>query len=596
MKSGGGTSVINIPFVNAGLLAINSGGLHFARDFQSYSGGTINIAVGSSLSFADGIYASVGQTSGGRLALGKNTLLHGQLSQLSLDGNAGARLRYGTQLRDMTITGVVSVGTDVIQQSDYVFAEGRINVEGRLQFLGGSADGGYTSELNLNKKVVLAGTGETFFGGNGHNIVFSWGEGNLTIAAGHQVRGSARFNIGNNGEAHVWRNEGLLRAEGEQGIRIYSSKGGLDNAGIIEIADGSRLLVERGLVRGGVIRGSGSSASMAGERFSDLTLQGQLILAGGRPTHASGRITNQGLLTFFSASGSGPRPMPAQLVLSGTTLLDGVGLTRMAAGTAITSYDGSGTLTLGREQTLVGIGTIGIPSSSRSDLQAFTVQGTLLTEAGQVLSVAVPTAKFTNEGTVDVVAQSYLLSRNSFVQQGELATLHVDGYLSAPHLLITGGTISGAGTIKGNVELRGGRLSPGNSPGTLRIDGNLLMGSDALLAIELGLSGQDFLIVTGKAELGGRLQLSLAANAKLGDSFEFLSAAQGFTGRFTQVSAQGFQVSEDYSSGAVRFTVTGVSPVPEPSTYLLFLTGLLALPLLRRHRQADTAIAARSPA
>lgn len=575
VKSGGGTSLLNLPFVNAGKLEIAAGELHFARDFQSQLRASVRIAKGSKLSFGDGVFARVEKVLGGQLSLGSNATLLGNLSNGTLEGGANSRLQRGTWLHDMAVTGTIGV-----EQTNWVFTEGTITVDGRFQFFGGSADGGYTSELNVTKKTVLAGKGETVFGGNGHNIVFSSNQGHLTIAAGHTVRGSASFNIGDNGEAHVWRNEGTLRAEGELGIRIYSSKGGLENTGVIEIEDGSRLFVQQGQIRGGVIRGAGT-ASLVGDRFADLTLQGQLTLAGGRATHASGRIANQGLLTFFSSSDPGPRPMPAQLVISGATTLDGAGLTRMAPGAAIASYDGSGTFTLGREQRLVGIGAIGLPGSE-PNLQSFTVQGILLTAAEQVLSVAVPNAMFVNEGLVDVVAQSYLLSKGSFVQRGEHASLHVDGYLNAPHLVITGGTVSGVGVIKGNVELQGGKLSPGNSPGTLRIDGNLLMGTDALLAIELGLSDQDLLVVTGRAELSGKLLLSLATGAKLGDSFEILSASHGFTGSFTQVSAQGFQLSEDYSGDAIRITVTGISPVPEPAIHLLFAAGLLTLAALRR--------------
>jgi len=63
----------------------------------------------------------------------------------------------------------------------------------------------------------------------------------------------------------------------------------------------------------------------------------------------------------------------------------------------------------------------------------------------------------------------------------------------------------------GNVTQSGGTLKPGESPGTLTIDGDYSMGSGATLQIDFlnttggpG-TGWGFLNVTGNATLGGRL-------------------------------------------------------------------------------------------
>ena len=93
------------------------------------------------------------------------------------------------------------------------------------------------------------------------------------------------------------------------------------------------------------------------------------------------------------------------------------------------------------------------------------------------------------------------------------------------------GFFQGTGVVNGNV-INSGTVSPGNSPGTLTVNGNYTQNADGTLRIEVaGRSpGQfDLLTVSGHASLAGRLQLVRVGGFKLrvGDRITFLTAGDG---------------------------------------------------------------------
>src|SRR5690606_10849269 len=69
----------------------------------------------------------------------------------------------------------------------------------------------------------------------------------------------------------------------------------------------------------------------------------------------------------------------------------------------------------------------------------------------------------------------------------------------------------GTGTFHGSLDLSAATLNPGNSPGTLNIAGNLLLGGATILNFELGEPGvvgganNDLVVVGGDLNLDGTL-------------------------------------------------------------------------------------------
>ena len=91
--------------------------------------------------------------------------------------------------------------------------------------------------------------------------------------------------------------------------------------------------------------------------------------------------------------------------------------------------------------------------------------------------------------------------------------LSVMGSITSETTVETGGTLQGSGTIFGNV-INEGNVSPGNSIGTLTVDGNYVQGPtnpNANLNIEVNGSSSDLLKITGDNRvvlLGGNLKIS----------------------------------------------------------------------------------------
>lgn len=90
-------------------------------------------------------------------------------------------------------------------------------------------------------------------------------------------------------------------------------------------------------------------------------------------------------------------------------------------------------------------------------------------------------------------------------------------------LVENGGTLGGIGTIGGNVTIEsGGILAPGNSPGTLTINGDLLLDSGSILEFEFGEADavggplNDLVVVDGDLVLDGILNVTETA----GGSFD----------------------------------------------------------------------------
>jgi fibronectin-binding autotransporter adhesin len=171
----------------------------------------------------------------------------------------------------------------------------------------------------------------------------------------------------------------------------------------------------------------------------------------------------------------------------------------------------------------------------------------------------------------------------------------VDGTLnSVPAVQIKGGTLSGSGIINANV-IMGGKLSPGNSPGILTINGNYTQTAFGAYVAELeGLTagtGYDQVDVNGTADLAGTLDVNSlnGFTVALGDSF-ILMKYDSETGTYSMVDLPelntGLKWDLSYDPGYLDLSVTsGVTTTPEPSTYLLWSTaGLLGIGIWVRRK------------
>ncbi len=178
--------------------------------------------------------------------------------------------------------------------------------------------------------------------------------------------------------------------------------------------------------------------------------------------------------------------------------------------------------------------------------------------------------------------QAFTLDNFEFADQsGNAFAVPAAGTLEAPAGLLLGAndSLSGAGTVAGSVT-NGGSVSPGLSPGTLRIDGDYSQGPGATYNCEIygpDPAQVDRIVVTGHAELDGVLRILLMGyTPSLGESFTVMEYAS-VEGTFELVAPEGVEFQADYGPTALSLTV-----VPEPTSAALL--GLAGLGLLRRRR------------
>lgn len=135
-----------------------------------------------------------------------------------------------------------------------------------------------------------------------------------------------------------------------------------------------------------------------------------------------------------------------------------------------------------------------------------------------------------------------LTGANTYAAQVEGGTLVVNGTLTTAQLpVLAGGALGGSGRIVGNVRVDGA-VSPGNSIGTLTVQGNYVQTAGSSYVAELSAGGQsDRIDVTGTATLGGKLVvLHAPGQYLLGQNFNLLSAAGGVSGQFASIDQTSF--------------------------------------------------------
>ncbi len=384
-----------------------------------------------------------------------------------------------------------------------------------------------TIETNGTKGIgIVAGNSNTMFlGTDGWSGITNVGE----IDAG--FTGIA---VGND---NTVRNYGTISSKG-----VGIAAGELNfvlNQGTIEILDGGLAAISAGA--GNAIRNEGTIKSagdgiVTGSGASNtgsITAAGDAIRVDGS---AGGYVTNAGYITAPTAyRGSGGD--------------DRFGNTWSLQGDIIL-LEGNDTLDLGDR------------SVTKGDIDGGTGNDIITTNGDVVLSGLVQDIEGmgVTGGTARLDLKAGSTIDRTVINAG--AGILLNGELSGTVEIDEFGELSGSATVTGSVT-NAGIVSPGNSIGTLAIDGTYTQGSTGELFVELDGTAADKLAVTGEATLDGALTTGLVArdlSTLEGKSYTVLTAGSIAGALDTAgIVQQGFWTLDVQQTGtAVTVTVVDV--------------------------------------
>ena len=523
------------------------------------------------------------QTIGGLSGLGTNNVLLGS-----------ATLTTGTTNSDSGFGGAITGTGGVIKTG-----MGKFTLNGANTYSGGT--------------VISAGTLQLGFGGTTGSIV-----GNVldnanfainrsdTVVFGGTISGSGAFQQLGTGTTILTGNNtytggttisaGTLQIGGGS-APVLSGNGPGSIVG--NVVDNATLVFNRSdaVTFGGTISGTGAVV-VRGAGIGTLTLTGNNTYAGGTTidfgTLAVSSDANLGAvsggLNFLSGTlrflssfetsraatiGTGAVIDVGQSTNTMSGVISGNGglasLFKIGIGTLILSgnntYSGgttiaAGTLQLGNGGTTGSIvGDVvdnGILAFNRSDAVTF---GGVISGTGAVNQIGGGTTTLTGTST-------YTGATN--VNAG---TLSVNGSIASSSLTTVnaGGTLGGNGTV-GNTTINGGTLAPGNSIGTLAVQGNLVFTAAASYMVEVSPANADRTNITGTATLGGAtVKASFAPGTYVARQYTILDAAGGVSGTFNALAntdlPANFKSSLSYDSNNAYLNLA-LNFIPPPGSGL----------------------------
>jgi autotransporter-associated beta strand protein len=270
---------------------------------------------------------------------------------------------------------------------------------------------------------------------------------------------------------------------------------------------------------------------------------GGIVLFRGNSTAGNATITNDGGATTFidnscvgtatitainggfinyAQSGACPTPGPKPKIIVGQgSKIDISGL--LIPGITFGSIEGLGTIVLGSKALTVG-------------------SNDLSTEFAGVIADG-GTSGGTG-GSLVKVGNGMLILSGADIYTGPTSVnagiLNVNGSLASTVFVNSGGTLMGNGFIGGLVVGPGATVAPGNSIGTLTVNGNVIFQSGSFYQVEANAAGQsDKIVASGAATLAGGTVQVLAENQAYARQTRYmiLTANGGVTGTFAGVTS-----------------------------------------------------------
>lgn len=506
--------------------------------------------------------------------------------------------------------------------------------------------------------MTVSGPGSAYVSGSAvasTSVGTNGGMGSLAVTSGGlvQMQADQSFLLVGGGTRNGSAANGMLRIDGgsvnvvgrrDTALDLNAGMGwmrvGHDAQGSVQVTNGGRLLIDSdgdalastGWLGSGLVVGRSVNTmatgqlivSGAGSRVDTVGTNPFITIGTGSQASATLSVAN-GAVVQTTLMGVGDLgAMGTVSVNAGTLRLDGAwrsGVT-IGASLAVGSGGGTGVMSLANGSQLIihadgqehgklaiggtdfapgGVGVVNVYSGS---IISVTGGG-----GGQVLLGSSPNG----HGTLNLAGGSTLATDYVGVgafggkDTGGIGTLIVNGTstLSATTVEIgTMGYVGGTGTLIGNIINRG-VVNPGNSPGTLHVQGSFVNAAGGRLVLEVDSDGHGG-FVTDQVVFDAGSSIDLAG---LQIEFRFL----GVTDPNAFQASGGFEIdsflrqgsaaldhsllagtryaasSAAYQFSSFSFSADGgasfqAQPVPEPGTWLLFASGVALLGCLQRRR------------
>ena len=150
------------------------------------------------------------------------------------------------------------------------------------------------------------------------------------------------------------------------------------------------------------------------------------------------------------------------------------------------------------------------------------------------------------DGKLTITGDSSGFTGTTTVEKGTLVVgdaAGINAALGGDVYVWSDATLAGQGTVGNTTVLAGGILSPGNSPGTLTVNGDLTLAADSTLEIGIAGNGKsDRVEVAGAASVGGSIVSVTAIDSETsyqnGQTYYILHATGGITGEFARAVSE----------------------------------------------------------
>ncbi len=458
--NGGATGSLTGDIANNGALAVNRAGTLTLDGAISGSGTLTKGGTGTLILSGTNSYAGGTTVGAGTLQVSSDANLGAVAGTLSLQGGtlqAGASFTSarGVLLGSPNSNSIDTQGFDVTLSG--AIGNGPNNQAGNFLNKLGTGTLTLTGANTYANRTLIAG-GTLALAGAG-----TIGAGNLIVSAG------TVFDI----------------SQADTGARVIQLNSG--HAGTIAL--GSKVLTlglansfsdwSGTIADGGIAGGTGGSVVIAAPNgavrfFEANSYTGGTTVAGGT----------------FVLAGNGSLYNGGAVTVNGGAAFDISGLT--AGGTTIGDLGGAGALSLGGK-TL----TFGTANSTAFSGLVSGAGGALVKNGSGTFTLS---GANSYTGTTDVNAGTLLVNGNQSAATGLTS-------------VASGATLGGSGTIGGDVFVaNGGTLSPGNSVGTLTINGNLALSGGSALAYEFGAANAVGSPLNDVVNIGGNLTLDGTIN------------------------------------------------------------------------------------